>query len=293
MLLTEPFNPDLSRRPARVCNHHFREWYTYITDETAPDFETPIRRMLELKHDTFSLLPESRSARDVIDVTSRGARFWLSRFTTTTSIIKDPIALLSSEWLARRFGARVVILIRHPAAVVSSFKRLDLRVDTGSLLRQPLLLRDLLGPMERELCEFVATEHDIVDHAAMQWKALYFAVMRFQERHPDWLFLRHEDLSQDALGGFERICNHVGLEFTPRVRRAVIESNDASLPPELNAELAFMTRRNAVKNLENWKTRLTGEEIARIRRRVEEVSRHFYDDREWQTRGTETLSSRT
>ncbi|MDB5333202.1 MAG: hypothetical protein JWP03_4353 [Phycisphaerales bacterium] len=278
MLLMEPFNPDLSSRVARVCNFQFREWYMYVTNENAAEFTAPIRRMLELRHETLPRLRASKSLKDVIDVSAAAARFGLSRLTAQTSIMKDPIALLSSQWLASQFGARVVILIRHPAAVVSSFKRLKLCVDIPGLLRQPLLMRDLLAPMEAELSDFARVEHDIVDMAAMLWKALYFAVLRFRERHSDWLFLRHEDLSQDPVGGFEDICRHVGLDFPQRARKAAIESNDVALPPELDPQLAFTTRRNAVANLTNWKTRLTEDEISRIRRRVEDVSQQLYPD---------------
>ena len=282
MVLTEPFNPELSRLPARHCNYHFREWYTYITGENAAEFAPPLRRMLELRHDTRAHLRASRGVKDVIDVVAAAARFRLSRLLGATPIVKDPVALLSSQWIAHEFGARVVVLIRHPAAVVSSFLRLGLPVDIPGLLRQPLLIRDLLHPMEREFHDLLAAPRSPVEYAAMLWKALYFAVHRFQQQHSDWFFIRHEDLSQDVNGGFEKLCRHVGLDFTAKIRNVVAESNDAALPPELDPQLAFTTRRNAVANLTNWKTRLSNEDTALIRRRVAGVSEHFYTDAEWE-----------
>ncbi|MDB5300694.1 MAG: hypothetical protein JWO87_2357 [Phycisphaerales bacterium] len=117
----------------------------------------------------------------------------------------------------------------------------------------------------------------------MLWKALYFAVNRFRQEHPDWLFIRHEDISQDPPGGFEKICRHVAFDFTPRLRQAVLDSNDAALPPELDPQLAFTTRRNAAANLSNWKTRLGKDDVRIIRRCVQEVSQHFYNDSEWES----------
>jgi hypothetical protein len=281
MLFTEPFNPELSARPERVCDHHFQEWFTYVTMDNEAAYLGPLRRMLNLQHRTLAHLRESRNLGDVIDVAARAARFQLSKLTTRHSIIKDPIALLSSEWIASRFAARVVIIIRHPAAVVSSFARLKFGADLNSLLRQPSLLRDGLHPIEPELRELSDMPTDNIDAIAMLWKSLYFAVLGFQARHPDWLFVRHEDLSRDAMGGFEKICRHVGLSFTGRVRRAVIRSNDPMLPPEVDLKAAFTTRRNAALTLTNWKQRLTTDEIARIRRRVEDVSAHFYSAADW------------
>src|SRR5947208_8793231 len=102
----------------------------------------------------------------------------------------------------------------------------------------------------------------------MLWKAPWFVVKQYRRQHPDWLFVRHEDLSQDPLRGFEKICRHVDIEFTPEIRKAVLESDDAALPQELDPSLAFTTRRNIKLNVSSWKARLTIEQIARIRSRV-------------------------
>ena len=72
------------------------------------------------------------------------------------------------------------------------------------------------------------------------------------------------------------------MPYTQRVRDFAISSNDEQLPSELNINDAFTTRRNAVKNLSNWKNRLTPDEIDRILRRVESVSKLFYSDAEWE-----------
>lgn len=39
-------------------------------------------------------------------------------------LVKDPFALFSAEWFADNFDAEVIVIVRHPAAVVSSIKRL-------------------------------------------------------------------------------------------------------------------------------------------------------------------------
>ena len=59
-------------------------------------------------------------------------------------LLKDPIALFSTPWLVDRFNVHAVVMIRHPAAYVSSVSRLGWRFDFGYLLGQDLLMRDLL-----------------------------------------------------------------------------------------------------------------------------------------------------
>ena len=46
-------------------------------------------------------------------------------------LLKDPIALLSAPWLARRFGYRPLVVVRHPAGFVSSLVRVGWRVRFG------------------------------------------------------------------------------------------------------------------------------------------------------------------
>jgi len=281
MMFTEPFSPDLSQRPHRVCNVLWNEWFYCVEQENAAEFQPAIEEMLALRHRTWSHLKRCKTAKDAVDVLARGARFRLARLTTSRSIIKDPLALLSSPWLAHEFRAKVIVMIRHPAAVVSSFKRLNLCVDIPGLLRQRLVMQRYLEPMRAELEQFVRLDPNIVDTSAMLWKALYFAVQPFREQHPDWMFIRHEDLSRDPLAGFEKICRYAGIEFTPAILQAVLDSDDVALPQELDTSLAFTTRRNIKLNVSSWKNRLTADEIERIRRRVQDVSREFYTDEEW------------
>src|SRR4051812_27815272 len=54
MVFTEPFNPQLSEQPARVCDHRFAEWFTCITTENESEYIRPLRRMFELQHSTFA-----------------------------------------------------------------------------------------------------------------------------------------------------------------------------------------------------------------------------------------------
>ena len=67
---------------------------------------------------------------------------------TYTSTRPRYFAVFSAEWFARQMGFRVVVIVRHPLAVVSSRKRLGWRFDLDELLAQPLLLRDWLTPIE-------------------------------------------------------------------------------------------------------------------------------------------------
>ncbi|MFO7950790.1 MAG: hypothetical protein R6U36_10530 [Candidatus Fermentibacteraceae bacterium] len=71
-------------------------------------------------------------------------------------LFKDPIALMSAEWVADRFDARVVISVRHPAAYVNSVRRLDWRTPVEDFTEQPRLLESLPADLREALLKRVS-----------------------------------------------------------------------------------------------------------------------------------------
>ena len=64
-------------------------------------------------------------------------------------------------------------------------------------------MRDYLSPFEQELQRFKSrNDTDIMDQAVLTWKSLYSVVRLYQERHPEWIFVRHEDLTRTRSNNF-------------------------------------------------------------------------------------------
>jgi hypothetical protein len=113
------------------------------------------------------------------------SRAWAAcRWRGDRPLIEDPIALFSSEWLAERFDMHVVVVIRHPAAFVSSITRLGWRHPLAHFLEQPLLMRDVLAPFTDAIRGAARRTPDLVDEAALLWRIIHHAIARFRERHP-------------------------------------------------------------------------------------------------------------
>lgn len=226
----EPFNVDWCR--PGICGARLSRLYTYITDENGPEYYTGIRDTLAFRYNLSGELRALRSPRDAARLVRDHARFSLYRLRRLRPLIKDPFAVFSTEWLASRFGMEIVVLIRHPAAFVSSLKRLGWRFQFSHLLEQPLLMRDYLLPFESELREYAEREHDLVDQASLIWRVVYHAVARLREKHDDWHFIRHEDLSRAPMQGFESLFEGLGLGFSDRTRKAIEDSTDAGNPSD-------------------------------------------------------------
>ena len=274
--LWEPFSP-LARPGVRAAR--FPYWFAYVCKDNESDYFAPLRDMLAFRYRADAEVRACRSARDVGRMLRDRWRFAHCRRIGARPLMKDPIALFSSEWIADTFQADVVVVIRHPAAFAGSIKQRGWVHPFDHFLRQPLLMRDLLGPFEAEIRQLAATEHPPLDQAILLWKLMYSAVLRFRERRPEWQFVRLEDIAADPQEAFERMYRSLGLVFDDHVRAAVSETSDASNPVEV-ADPA-MVRRNSLASVNVWRRRLSPSEVERVRTGVEPVGSAFYTDADW------------
>jgi hypothetical protein len=62
----------------------------------------------------------------------------------------------------------------------------------------------------------------------------------------------------------------------------LIEEHCNTSNPSSAADQEKPIKLNSKATISNWKSQLTPEEIERIRERVEDVSKHFYSDSDWE-----------
>jgi hypothetical protein len=115
----------------------------------------------------------------------------------------------------------------------------------------------------------------------LTWKSLYHVVGLYQERHPEWHFVRLEDLAEDPQGRFRHLYGRLGLRWDEGVSAGIekysTSANAAEVPPS-----RFRTiKRDSRAATSTWSYRLNAEEVARIHAGVGDVGRHFYSDAEW------------
>jgi hypothetical protein len=273
----EPFNhqrwPGWSRR---IPPH----WYLYVCRENEVEYLPVIRDVLAFRYPILNIA----SSPDLRHVSQMAVEWPLSisyRLRGARPLIKDPIALLSSQWLSERFGMGVVVMVRHPAAFAGSVKRLGWRFDFENWRDQPLLLRDLIGPYEEPIRQFAAREHDIIDQAILMWNVLHHVIREFRDRHADWIFVRHEDLSEEPLKGFRDLFDRLDLEWDRTVEEAVVRFSTDGGRREVPTYLHRTVKRDSRAARWTWTNRLTKEEQARVRDGTGEVAQAFYSDSDW------------
>ena len=279
--LHEPFKPNWN--PPYVWTQ-FEPYFFYISDHNAHLHERDVRRTLHFTCSWRRYFKDAPGFGQAVRATTQWLRWRSRRLRGYRPIMKDPIALFSAMWLSERFGMDVVVMIRHPAAFVSSIKLRKWHFDFNDLLCQKELVRDLLAPFEGEIRALAAKNDDLVEQAILQWRLFHHAIKGYQARRPDWQFVRHEDLSRDPLNGFRSMFQKLGLEFTPECERSVRESSDSGNPTDATAEgrSTHWVKLNSAENVSNWQRRLSPDEIRRVREGTEDVSRHFYSDADWE-----------
>ena len=270
-----------SHRPA-VSAAPFDRFFEYVCAENEDRYVAPLERTLG-----FSLRPASSAPGDPLAARARsyGASTLFELHAATACagprpLLKDPIAVFSSEWLASRFDAQVVVLIRHPAAFASSLvaPRLDARLrqlprPAAAHARPPGLLRG------RASGDFAEHEQDVLDQTILLWRLVYSTVDTFRERHPEWTFVRHEDLARDPASGFESLFGTLEVPLDDRIRRTIAEHSSEENPAELRH--SHDVRLDSRASIGSWRARLTPEQIERVRAGVADVSPKFYGDEDW------------
>lgn len=275
----EPFNPN--RSPGWFLDP-LPYWFMYITTANESAYLESVQRLTELRYPTWRALGRTRGARLLAMNVQQSAVALRDRATRKRLLLKDPMALFSAGWLAQRFGFRVVVSIRHPASFVGSIKRLNWGFDyERNWLPQTLLMRDLL-PAHASRFSGYRGEEDIVGEGIVVWNAMYDVVSRYRELHPDWSFVRYEDLAAAPADGFRRLYADLDLTWSDEVQREIERFSDSSNPGDVAPAQKHELKRDSRSAAETWHTRLTSAEIRRIRNETETVWRRFYADEEWE-----------
>jgi hypothetical protein len=288
----EPFNPDYYPHQLGRYTARFKHWFTYISSENEDMCLGELENTLGFRYqltEALQELPVNESHHEAIEPL-RILREYLicskNRFLEARPLIKDPIALFSAEWMADKFDMKVIISIRHPAAFIGSLKVADWHYPFNHFLEQKLLIEDFLLPFKAEIQDIVNRESDIdeIDKAALLWKIMHYRILKYRECHPDWLFVRHEDISRDPLKEFKTIFNYLDLNYSESLSKTIRQytSEQHSSQNVITYSNKASRAMNSKANIKSWQKKLSKSEIARIRDQVEDVAKNFYADSDWE-----------
>jgi hypothetical protein len=278
--LNEQFNPDFNR--PGICDALWLRPFTHVTRENEAGYRPAVESMLGFRYSPLRALRAVRGLRDLAEVAREWFDFWRWRRRRAVPVMKDPLAIFSAEWLAERFGARVVCMIRHPAGFFSSIKRIGTwHFDFRLLVEQPLLMKNLLSDYASEIRACAERHPGLADATILLYRVFYGVIEAYRKRHPDWAFVRLEDLALDPAEGFRRLFGALGLPLTDATRSWIAKSSSRDNPAE--APLSDLGYRylNSRANASIWRERLSADEIARVKAGTADVWPRFYREEDW------------
>ena len=181
------------------CRADFRHASPTSRRDTEAAYLPPLRDTLAWR---YSLGAELRRPRTPARRGPDGARSRLFRDDAPARRPGDPEgpdgAASPPTGSAARFDARVVVVIRHPAAFVASLRAAGWAKFRFRILRdQPALMARAARAVPAEIAAAAATMPDAVDVGTLLWRVLHHHIDLLRREHPDWIFVRHEDLSRD------------------------------------------------------------------------------------------------
>jgi hypothetical protein len=271
--VSEPLN--VLHRPG-VMAAPVPHWYAYITRENENDYLPAFQKTLALRYGLLAEIKSLKSRKDFLRMGRDLGIFLRGRVLRQPALLKDPFAVFSLPWFIERLDCRVVVTVRHPAGFASSLKRLNWPFDFKDLLEQPLLMRDHLEPFRVDMERMPAD--DVLGQSALLWRMVYRVVHATVERFPSVIILRHEDLSRDPQTGYARAYESLGLAYTAKVQETIRNSSSSENPAELSRRKVHSVKLDSRANLDNWKKRLSPNEITRVRTMTEDVAHLYYPD---------------
>ncbi len=268
---SEPLN--IWHRPG-VLRAKVKHWYQYICEENEDEYVSAFAELLDYRYHTWSEIKSIRSLKDFLRMGRDFKIFYDALEHGQRALLKDPFAVFSIPWFTNRFGFKVIVTVRHPAAFASSLKRLGWNFDFNDLLDQPLLMRDHLEPY-REGMQKISRD-DVIGQASLLWKMIYRFVHATVSLNPGFIVVRHEELSRDPVSGFRDLYALLGLDFSSRVEKKILVSSSSENPSELSRKKVHAVKLDSRANVGNWKRRLTEEEVDKVLEITGDVLELYY-----------------
>lgn len=277
----EPFSP--IRRPG-VSDDIFKLWFTYVDYSNCGCFEYTLNDTFNFSSKISNLISKISSIDDgarVLAVLLRNLRYRLNQ---ARPLIKDPIALFSLEWLAEKFSADVIVIIRHPAAFCNSLINARWQIRFDQLLSQRELISGPLLQYADEIQAQVRSPGSLLDQSILFWRIAHHQILNYKLAHASsWTFVRHEDLLVDPIAQFKCLYKSLSIPYNDDYAQYITKSLKL---PNSHSSLTLSYRDRYINRsqddlIKQWARELSFSDIKLVRDESESLWREFYSDSDW------------
>lgn len=258
-------------------NKPIKIWYEYIHSKNEKKYIQYIENALSNEYHLIHEFPfqESISQKIKAFYLKTNSILRKSFYDSTPLILVEPLGLLSSDWFSKTYKCKMIIIIRHPAAIISSLKLNNIKYNfNGS---DSLFVQDEFAKNNKKLPK----SDDIIGQGILMWKILYSYVQKLQKNNKNWIFVKHEDLSIKPMEEFQLLFKKLGLPFRNTTINKInklcsTDNSNYLLPGERDKN-----KRNSKELIYRWHEILSRDEVSRIREEVSLISDYWYDQKSW------------
>jgi len=138
----------------------------------------------------------------------------------TSTVIKDPIGLLLTEYLYLNYCVKPVIIIKHPVSFIASLKRVNWWPSPSEIFDQEDLVEDYF---HNEI-DFVNLQWSSkVAQSAAFWRSVHKILLTQSMQYPSWQIITHEKLSQYPLETFKELYHRLNLPWSKKVEKKIVK----------------------------------------------------------------------
>ncbi|GJQ57451.1 MAG: hypothetical protein D8M57_15510 [Candidatus Scalindua sp. AMX11] len=173
------------------------------------------------------------------------------KFISSKRLIKDIRASHFLKWIYANFpGIPIILLLRHPCAVVHSKLKLNWESHLGEFLSQDELLEDFLNPFK----DAIVDTNSMFEKLIFQWCIEYYVPLKqFNKGEIHLAF--YEGFCENPRDEIERLFSFLGKNFDDKVLLNI------KTPSALSRKFsAIVTGRNLI---DSWRGNITKEQIRR------------------------------
>jgi hypothetical protein len=297
--INEPLNrrhppglsPGILRVPAPLS-------YQYIAAHNDAEYGPGYADMLRLRYHVGSELRANQAPYDLAKMAKYLSTFTAGRIRGSIPVVDDPYAVFAARWLADSHGCRVVYLVRHPAGILSSLKRIGTRWrdNLPDIAAQPELRAAYLQEFSDDIDRINAEPFDVFAHGCLLYRLIHSAIAQDAAKHPDAIVVRYEDLAWDPVPQFRDLYKRLGLAFGDDAEQAIRTATSPQDSRRQNPWGRVGLSRTAFQPMDSranawaWRQRLSPEEQEDVIARTADVASLFYSGDELVVSETRAVS---
>jgi hypothetical protein len=181
-------------------------------------------------------------------------------------IIKSVHCVFSLEYILNNFKLKPVVIIRHPAAVISSYLKMNNPDMDRRIYKNKKLMNHLFQIDKFDVSNLKTKEAK----AGLQVAIFYKFISQFLIKKNEIPLVKHEDLCLDPLTEFKNLFKKLNLNFNQNVIDFIVENNVEGT--------GYDIKRSSNQAMNAWKSDLNQSQIDEIKLGYNLIPPHFYSE---------------